>query len=94
VYVFVSQFGKNLARLRPGNVIYNEVAAAAATSAPSFRAPAANTSSGAGNISLAASLSIVHLNYRLQMYQALFLLLFSVRQKLVPIALCSVTSSF
>ncbi|KAM0928420.1 hypothetical protein ACQ4PT_002471 [Festuca glaucescens] len=37
-----------VARHKPVNMIYNEVAAAAATSRPSFRAPAANVSSGAG----------------------------------------------
>ncbi|KAK1642494.1 hypothetical protein QYE76_060309 [Lolium multiflorum] len=35
-------------RHKPANAIYNEVAAAGATSGPSFRAPAANASSGLG----------------------------------------------
>ncbi|XBH74496.1 hypothetical protein VPH35_101433 [Triticum aestivum] len=44
------QAARHLARYRPANVVYNEVAASAAASVPSFRAPAANAPSGAGSL--------------------------------------------
>ncbi|KAI4986506.1 hypothetical protein ZWY2020_019136 [Hordeum vulgare] len=45
-----SKAARHLARYRPANVVYNEVAASTAASVPSFRASAANTPSGAGSV--------------------------------------------